>query len=211
MKEFIKDQVRWRISEDLVDYNSALKIMEEEVENILAGKEDLIWLLTHNHVYTAGTNIDKVPLDVEVIPTGRGGKITYHGPGQRIIYLMLNLAKMKDKKDIRQYVKDLQNLIISTLDSLGIKAYGNSENIGVWVNKDNQPKKIASLGIRVKKWVTFHGIALNIHTDLNYYNNISPCGLSADIMTSIKEMGKEVTFQSFDEKLIDNFYKIFKM
>ena len=209
-QEFVIKNVRWWVSSDLIDYNLALSIMEEEVKKVIEGDKDLIWLLSHSHIYTAGTNIeilpDEIPNDINIVTSGRGGKITYHGPGQRVIYLIINLAR-KNSKDIRQYIKNLQKLIIETLKEFDINTYGSQENIGIWTEDH---KKIASIGIRVKKWVTFHGIAVNINNDLNYFKKISPCGLSPEVMTSTSNLGKEVSFKEFDEKLIDNFYKIFK-
>ena len=175
----------------LVDYTKSMKILEKRVHDVFLGKKDeLLWILEHKPVYTAGTsskNADLLDKNLKVIKTNRGGKHTYHGPGQKIVYFVLNLNKRE--KDIRKLVSKIENCIIDVLTEYNIESYPDKKNIGIWVDDKNKSKKIAAIGIRVKKWVAYHGFALNISNDLSKYNGIIPCGIKDRGITNFKKLG----------------------
>ena len=174
-----------------VDYTKSMKILEKRVHDVFLGKKDeLLWILEHNSVYTAGTsskNIDLLDKNLKVIKTNRGGKHTYHGPGQKVVYFVLNLNKRE--KDIRKLVNKIENCIMDVLNEYNIESYPDRNNIGIWVDDKNKSKKIAAIGIRVKKWVAYHGFALNISNDLSKYNRIIPCGIKDRGITNFKKLG----------------------
>ena len=174
-----------------VDYTKSMKILEKRVHDVFLGKKDeLLWILEHNSVYTAGTsskNIDLLDKNLKVIKTNRGGKHTYHGPGQKIVYFVLNLNKRE--KDIRKLVNKIENCIMDVLNEYNIESYPDRNNIGIWVDDKNKSKKIAAIGIRVKKWVAYHGFSLNISNDLSKYNGIIPCGIKDRGITNFKKLG----------------------
>lgn len=205
--------VEWKISRGLVEYSKACSSMLERVGGIISGKEkELIWLLEHEPVYTAGTSAKPEDLldsnRFPVLSTTRGGKYSYHGPGQRVVYVMLDLKK-RNKCDIREYVRNLGDLIVSTLASLGVESYFDSTNIGVWVKSGGRPEKIAAMGIRLRKWVTYHGVSINVSTDLSHYAGIIPCGLAGLGVTSLRKLGKEVAMEELDKALRCEFDKVF--
>ncbi|UTO55987.1 lipoyl(octanoyl) transferase LipB [Neoehrlichia mikurensis] len=197
-----------------IQYEEALDFMMNRVDSIIKGNDpELIWLLEHPESYTAGTSAKKDELLLEglfpVIYTTRGGKYSYHGPGQRIIYVMLDL-KRRNQCDIKLYVKNLGTWIVNTLANFSIKSYFNNERIGVWVcSDDDKEDKIAAFGIRVRKWVTYHGISVNIYTDLSHYCGIIPCGITNYGITSVQNLGIELSYEEFDVILKKEFYKIF--
>lgn len=206
-----KVTMEWKISKEKEDYLQAVHLMEARAAAIRSGeKEELVWLLEHPPLYTAGTSAKHSDLlDNKTFPvykTGRGGQYTYHGPGQRIAYVMLDLKKRTP--DVRLFVKNLERWIITTLAAFGIEGDVREGRIGVWVKKP-QEAKIAALGIRIRQWVTYHGIAINIHPDLTHYSGIVPCGIKEYGVTSLKELGVGVTMQEFDEQLIKSFHLIF--
>ena len=174
-----------------VDYTKSMKILEKRVHDVFLGKKDeLLWILEHNSVYTAGTsskNIDLLDKNLKVIKTNRGGKHSYHGPGQKVVYFVLNLNKRE--KDIRKLVNKIENCIMDVLNEYNIESYPDRNNIGIWVDDKNKSKKIAAIGIRVKKWVAYHGFALNISNDLSKYNGIIPCGIKDRGITNFKKLG----------------------
>ena len=174
-----------------VDYTKSMKILEKRVHDVFLGKKDeLLWILEHNSVYTAGTsskNIDLLDKNLKVIKTNRGGKHTYHGPGQKVVYFVLNLNKRE--KDIRKLVNKIENCIMDVLNEYNIESYPDRNNIGIWVDDKNKSKKIAAIGIRVKKWVAYHGFALNISNNLSKYNGIIPCGIKDRGITNFKKLG----------------------
>ena len=206
--------LEWKISETLVEYDEAITQMEKRVAEIISGeKDELIWLVEHPPLYTAGTSAkqddllepDKFP----VYKTGRGGEFTYHGPGQRVVYVMLNLQKRKSQ-DIRSFVCNLEQWIINSLNNFNIESSRRDGRIGIWVNKkDSSEAKIAAIGIRVRKWVTYHGIAINLSPDLGNFRGIVPCGISEHGVTSFLDLGKKVTMRELDIVLKDEFFKIF--
>ena len=194
--------LNWRDEEKTVSYNSAIEIMEQTVKNIHnKNSSELIWLLEHPSIYTCGTSYKKSDiLNITAIPiveTGRGGQITYHGPGQRIIYVMLNLNERH--KDIKRYVKCLENWMIDSLKMIGLDSYTCKERIGIWVNTPKGEAKIGAIGIRISRWVTYHGISININPNLKYYKNIIACGLEEFPITSLEELGININMNEFDK------------
>lgn len=199
-----------------IDYQDSLMLMENYVNKVIDGKEpEAVYLVEHLDVYTAGTNYKQEELlnhnNIPVIYTGRGGKFTFHGAGQRVIYPILNLALPNRTKDLKLYVRMLEEWIINSLDILGIKAYIIKDKVGIWVKtNDDIPSKVAAIGVRVRKWVTYHGIAINISTDLNKFNGIIPCGLEDSLVTSLNQLGVYIKMTEFDKILEAEFIKIFK-
>ncbi len=204
--------LEWKISEGLTPYPEAVAFMESRVEDIIAGNApEMVWLVEHPPLYTAGTSANEADLlsnDFPLYHTGRGGQITYHGPGQRVAYIMLNL-KERDAMDVRAFVKNLENWLISTLAEFGIKGETREGRVGVWVKKSGNEAKIAALGIRVRKWVTFHGIALNINPDLSHYAGIVPCGVRGFGVTSMHALDVPATMNEVDAVLQKKFYQFF--
>ena len=197
-------------TEKNIKYSESIKFMQKRVDDILNHKKtELIWFLNHNHIYTCGTSANKNEIlkktNIPIIKTNRGGKTTYHGPGQRIIYLMINLNKRK--KDIRKFIKIIESTTIDLLKNFKIESRSFPERIGIWVTKVNgkalsKEKKIAAIGLRLKKWITYHGLSFNISPNLNYYENINPCGLSNYSVTSLKELNIELSKDEFDKLFI---------
>ena len=193
-----------------VDYNESMKILERRVEDVLAGrKKELLWILEHNTVYTAGTSSndkDLIDKKIKVIKTNRGGRHTLHSKGQKVVYFVLNLNKRE--KDVRKLVTNVERCIIDILDEYKIKSYSDKRNIGIWVNYKNSSKKIAAIGIRIRKWIAFHGFSLNISNDLNKYNKIIPCGIKDKGVTSFKDM-KVKNYKNIEKIIINKFLNIF--
>ncbi|MDB1135189.1 lipoyl(octanoyl) transferase LipB [Candidatus Anaplasma sp. TIGMIC] len=205
--------VEWLTSRDLVDYKEAVEFMASRVESIIQGNApELVWLLEHASVYTAGTSASPGDLLLDnkfpVVQTTRGGKYYYHGEGQRVIYVMLNL-KQRNQCDVRAYVRNLGTWVVNTLAEFSVDSFFSDENIGIWVKDKWQDKKIAAFGIRLRQWVTSHGIAVNIRPNLQHYEGIVPCGIRGAGVTSMRELGIEATFDQFDEVLRREFYKVF--
>ncbi|WP_254229444.1 lipoyl(octanoyl) transferase LipB [Wolbachia pipientis] len=202
----------WLISNQFTDYNHSVKFMEAKIQQIYNNLSDeLIWLLQHPPLYTAGigaTDDDIIEKLFPIYKTGRGGKYTYHGPGQRIIYLMLNLKK-RNKCDIKLYIRDLSNWIINVLKHFNILGEFKEDRIGIWVNNNGVEEKIAAFGIRLRKWVTYHGIALNVSPNLSHYEGIIPCGLKDYGVTSMEKLGVKVSLCELDDILKQEFHKIF--
>ena len=193
-----------KISKTPIPYIKAIKYLEKRVEKIKSGKcSDFLWILEHPTTYTAGIRSDKSEIldnKIKIVPTERGGKITVHNPGQKIIYFAIDLNKKK--KDIRKFVKILENSIIQFLSIYNIKSVSDKKNIGIWVNG----KKIAAIGIKVSKWIAFHGCSININNNLNNYKKILPCGLSNNKITSVKNEGI-TSLTDIDKNLIKIFSK----
>lgn len=210
--------MEWKISTDPVDYEAAIAAMESRVDGIIDGTADeQVWLLEHPPLYTAGTSAKPSDiLDAERFPiyaTGRGGQHTYHGPGQRIAYTMLDLKRRAGDKepDLRQYVQQLEHWLIATLAEFGVESFTREGRVGVWTLDKGRECKIAALGIRVRKWVTYHGIALNHSPDLAHYAGIVPCGISEYGVTSLKALGINASMHELDDALRNNFEKIFSI
>ncbi|MBS0185024.1 MAG: lipoyl(octanoyl) transferase LipB [Proteobacteria bacterium] len=201
-------QLCWKISPGLVPYEEALFFMEKYVEDIYKKKKPgCIWLLEHPSLYTYGTSSNfqedlcLLPNDLPfpLYETGRGGRITYHGPGQRIIYCMIDLKTLSPLPDLKAFVNLLETWIIDTLKELKIEAFRQEGLIGIWVKgRDEKILKIAALGIRVRHWISFHGISLNIDPDLSHYNSIVPCGIQNFGVTSLRELGYKGTIKDID-------------
>ena len=176
-----------------VKYDVAIKYLEERLLEISNNKKkDLIWVLEHEEIYTAGTSFKENEVlnkDIKLIKTNRGGKITYHGPGQLICYFVINLKPRK--KDIRKLITLIEKTIITSLAEFNIKSFGDPKNIGIWVNTNSGVKKIAAIGIRVSKWIAYHGFAININNDLSKYLNIIPCGISDKGVTNLKKINDQ--------------------
>ncbi len=201
-------------SKDPIPYQTALQQMEAYVAEIITNDApDKLWLLEHPDTYTMGVSGNEAELlnqEVNLIKTNRGGKITYHGPGMRIAYFMCDLKRRK-ACDIKKYVYDLEEVVIRSLQSLGITAERREQRIGLWVINGKQEDKIAAIGVRARKWVCFHGFACNISPDLSKFNNIIPCGINdANYgVTSLEKLGIKLAFNEFDEILIQKFKEVF--
>jgi lipoyl(octanoyl) transferase len=200
----------------MIDYAIADDLMKRAVESIYTSKSvGKLWMLEHHHVYTQGMSADTFELlkpdMAPVYKAARGGKSTYHGPGQRVIYTMFNLKKLhKDKPDIRLFVNQLEDWVIASLAEVGVEAYKVPERVGIWIYHEMEEKKIAAIGIRLYKWVSYHGIAINIDPDLSYFSGIIPCGLKGFGVCSLKSLGIDISMQEFDAILLKNFYSVFK-
>ena len=202
------DDIEWRISDDPVPYEEALAFMEQRAAAIRAGAAcECVWLLQHPPLFTAGTSSDPAelinPLGFPVHDAGRGGRYTYHGPGQRVGYLMLDLDRRG--RDVRRLVHALEGWIIATLGDLGVAAHRAPGRIGIWVGDGPEEAKIAALGLRVKRWVTLHGFAINVAPDLSHFGGIVPCGIAEFGVTSLAALGKEMRMTRVDTLLKENF------
>ena len=202
----------WEVSDGLIAYPNAMARMDAHVEAISKGTEpDRIWLLEHPPLYTAGTSAHEEDL-VErerfpVFKTGRGGQYTYHGPGQRVAYVMLDLKRRGG--DVRAFVAALEQWVIDTLDQFNVKGERREDRVGVWVRRGAREDKIAAIGIRVRHWVTFHGISINVDPDLTHFNGIVPCGIREHGVTSLVDLGLPVTMADLDVALKTTFAPIF--
>ncbi|MGO4351075.1 lipoyl(octanoyl) transferase LipB [Rhizobium sp. RAF36] len=212
--------VRWRIADELVPYELAVETMEREVGLIADGGDELVWLVEHPPLYTAGTSADAKDLvqpdRFPVFATGRGGEYTYHGPGQRVAYVMLDLKRRR--QDVRAFVAALEDVVIRTLDSMNVRGERREDRVGVWVRRPEKPllpdgtmseDKIAALGIRLRRWVTFHGLSLNVEPDLDHFTGIVPCGISAYGVTSLVDLGLPVMMSDVDIRLRQSFESVF--
>ena len=177
-----------KISKKPIEYNKAIKYLEARLDKIKEGKaKELIWILEHNDIYTAGSSYkDDEILDkkIKLIKTNRGGKITWHGPGQIIFYFLIDLTKRN--KDIRNFLTVIESSIIKSLKEYNISTFSDRKNIGIWIKKRNSTKKIAAIGIRVKKWIAYHGFSLNINNDIEKYKKIIPCGIKNKGVTNLR-------------------------
>ena len=213
--------VEWRIEPGLTGYTDALALMEARAEAIRTGAAaELVWLVEHPPLYTAGTSAnaqDLVQPDrFPVFATGRGGEYTYHGPGQRVAYVMLDLKRRR--QDVRAFVAALEDVVIRTLDMMNVRGERREDRVGVWVRRPEKPlladgtmaeDKIAALGIRLRKWVTFHGLSLNVDPDLDHFGGIVPCGISAYGVTSLVDLGLPVMMADVDIRLRTAFESVF--
>ena len=195
------DDIEWRVSEGLVPYEEALRFMEERAAAIRTGDaRECVWLVEHAPLFTAGTSADPAelfnPLDFPVFEAGRGGRYTYHGPGQRVVYVMVDPERRG--KDIRCFVHALEGWMIAALAELGVSAHRAESRIGIWVGEGADEKKIGALGVRVKRWVTLHGFALNVAPDLSHFGGIVPCGIAEYGVTSLAELGKQMPMAGVD-------------
>ena len=216
-----RKMVQWEISDGEIGYNTALEKMDNHVQKMISGEADeKIWLLEHPALYTAGTSADKKDLIkpnlFPVFETKRGGQYTYHGPGQRIVYVMLDLNNRG--KDIKKFVNNLEAWIIHTLAEFNVIGQSRSGRVGIWVERPDKPKnvdgfieeeKIAAIGVRLKKWVTLHGLSINVDPDLNNFQGIVPCGIKDHGVTSLVDLGLPVSMADLDVALKKSFSKVF--
>ena len=188
-----------------VNYFEAIDLLETRLKNISANKEkELIWILEHPEVFTAGTSYKEneiIDKSIDLLKTNRGGKITYHGPGQLICYFTIDLRK---KKDIRKFITTIENTIMQSLEKYNIKTFPDKENIGIWYEDKNEIQKIAAIGIRVKKWIAYHGFAINVNNNLENYKKIIPCGISDKGVTNLKKISNQ-DYSNLNNEIIDNF------
>jgi len=204
-----------KISNENIDYFDALFFMENRVNQIQKKEtNELIWFLNHDHIYTCGASANKNEIlsnsKIPVIQTNRGGRTTYHGPGQRIVYFLINLNNRK--KDIRNFVKLIEKSTICFLQELNIIATTYPDRVGIWVTKSKnilQPKekKIGAIGLRIRKWITYHGLSFNINPNLKYYNDIHACGLKDYSATSLKDLNSQISVKQFDKIFLKYFLK----
>ena len=209
----IPPEIEWRVSEAQVPYEEALAFMEQRVAEIRQGSApECVWLLEHPPLFTAGTSADPAeltnPMHFPVYAAGRGGRYTYHGPGQRVGYVMLDLEKRG--KDIRCFVHALEGWMIAALAELGVEARREPGRIGIWVGEGDNEAKIGALGVRVKRWVTLHGFAINVAPDLSHFSGIVPCGISDFGVTSLAELGKQMPLTRVDAALKGSFLSFLK-
>jgi lipoyl(octanoyl) transferase len=215
------DRPEWRISPELVPYPQAVAEMEARVAAILAGESpELVWLLEHPPLYTAGTSANRADLlapdRFPVFETRRGGEYTYHGPGQRVAYAMLDLNRRG--RDVRAYVRNLEEWVIRTLAAFNVTGERRAGRVGVWVRRPDKPAlpdgspaedKIAAIGVRIRRWVSFHGIAINLEPDLSHFGGIVPCGIRGYGVTSLVDLGLPVTMEDLDVALMRHFGAVF--
>lgn len=208
----VQTMIEWQTSDQPIDYPSAVAAMEAHVDALIAGNAgEKIWLLEHPPLYTSGTSADEAelltPQRFPVYKTGRGGRFTYHGPGQRIAYVMVDLRREEKTRgrDVRTYIHNLEEWVITALREFDVDAGRRDGRIGLWVEHDIggtlREEKIAAIGVRIRKWVTYHGVSINLNPDLSHFNGIVPCGLSAFGVTSLHALGKKVTFAELDNAL----------
>ena len=193
-------------SQKPVKYEDALIFMEHRLSEINEKKsKDLIWILEHEEIYTAGTSYKETEIldkSIKIIKTNRGGKITYHGPGQLICYFVIDLKKRN--KDIRKFISTIEKTIIDTLKYYNIETFADKKNIGIWYNYNKQIKKIAAIGVRVSKWIAYHGFSINIKNDLKKYEAIIPCGIKDKGVTNLKEI-EDQNYKELGNKIVENF------
>ena len=193
-------------SQNPVKYEDAISFMEDRLKDINLKKvDDLIWVLEHDHIYTSGTSYnenERIDKSINIIKTNRGGKITYHGPGQLICYFVIDLKK--GKKDIRKFISVIEKSIIETLNLYDIETFADKENIGIWYNDNSTIKKVAAIGVRVSKWIAYHGFSININNDLKKYDAIIPCGIKDKGITNLKQI-KDQNYDELKNKLIEIF------
>ena len=193
-------------SQNPVKYEDAISFMEDRLKDIdLKKVDDLIWVLEHDHIYTSGTSYKEneiIDKSINIIKTNRGGKITYHGPGQLICYFVIDLKK--GKKDIRKFISVIEKSIIETLSLYDIETFADKENIGIWYNDNSTIKKVAAIGVRVSKWIAYHGFSININNDLKKYDAIIPCGIKDKGITNLKQI-KDQNYDELKNKLIEIF------
>ena len=214
--------IKWEITEEKVDYETALAKMDNHVEKMIQGEAgEKIWLLEHPPLYTAGTSADRQdlvePNRFPVFETKRGGQYTYHGPGQRVVYVMLDLNKRG--KDVKKFVKHLETWIILTLSEFNVIGQSRDGRVGIWVERPDKPlenngalkeDKIAAIGVRLRKWITLHGLSINLDPDLSHFQGIVPCGIKEHGVTSLVDLGLPVSMHDLDNALKKSFSEVFQ-
>ena len=195
-------------SQKPVKYLDAIKLLEERLKLVSENKEkELIWVLEHESIFTAGTSYSKNEIldkDIKILETNRGGKITYHGPGQLIFYFVIDLKKRK--KDIRKFISLIEISIIETLKTFDIETHSDRNNIGIWFNNNGKFEKVSAIGVRVSKWIAYHGFSLNINNDLDPYKKIIPCGITDRGISNLMKISNK-NYEKLKEILIENFIK----
>ena len=204
--------MEFKISKEKIAYKEAIDFLEKRVEKVNKNLEDeLIWILEHDSVYTKGVSASDndllIPDLFPVLETNRGGKFTYHGPGQKIVYFVINLNKRE--KEIKKFVRNVEKWIIGILVDLNISSFADPKNIGIWIKKNNQEYKIAAIGIKVKKWIAYHGFSLNINVNKSEYRGIVPCGILNKGIINVADLGKTPNDEEINKSIKENFYKLF--
>ena len=199
-----------KISVKPVDYIKSMEILEKRVNDVHDGKKDeFLWILEHNDIYTGGTSSkteDLLDKKIKIIKTNRGGKYTFHGKGQKVVYFVINLNKRN--KDIRVFVRKIEKCIIKILNEYKVQSYADKKNIGIWINNKNNLLKIAAIGIRVRKWIAYHGFSINIENDLSKYKKIVPCGIRDKGITSLKSQGID-NYKNINDTIVKSFLNTF--
>ncbi len=205
--------VEWKTFNRFSDYEHSINLMENTIKSIISGNaQEQVWLLEYEPLYTKGTSgrdsdiLDK--MNIPVLKTKRGGQITYHGPGQRIIYPLLDLRNYQ--KDVRRYIWMLEEWLIKTLKSFNVKSYRQTGDVGVWVSGQCGDEKIAAVGVRISRWISSHGVSVNIKPDLSKYQGIVPCGIKDRGVTSLSQMGLNISYEDFDKELKKAFFEVFQ-
>ena len=199
-------------SKNPIKYEDAIRLMEERLFDLNEGKsKELIWILEHNDIYTAGTSYNESEIldkSIKIIKTNRGGKITYHGPGQLICYFVIDLKKRN--KDIRKFISIIEKSIIDTLKHFKIDTFADKDNIGIWYRNNTEIEKVAAIGVRVSRWIAYHGFSININNDLKKYDKIISCGIKDKGVTNLKKINDQ-NYKSLENKIIENFISNLKI
>tara|TARA_B100001063_G_scaffold1585_1_gene1152 strand:- start:40 stop:654 length:615 start_codon:yes stop_codon:yes gene_type:complete len=199
-------------SKNPIKYEDAVRLMEERLVNLNENRsKELVWILEHNDIYTAGTNYKENEIldkSIKILKTKRGGKITYHGPGQLICYFVIDLKKRN--KDIRKLISLIEKTIIDTLKFYNINTFTDQKNIGIWYNNKSKIQKVAAIGVRVSKWIAYHGFSININNDLDKYSSIIPCGIKDKGVTNLKKISDQ-NYKYLGDKIIENFISNFEI
>jgi lipoyl(octanoyl) transferase len=210
----IEHEIEYFLDKKTIDYPDSIEFMEKKIEDIHKNNcKEFLWFLEHDNIYTAGTSAKKKDLinsnKFKVYKSSRGGQYTYHGPGQRVVYLMLNLRKKG--YDIRKFISLIEEWIIKSLKDIDVNAVNDKNHVGIWIKDKNSLKKISSIGLRVRKGITFHGISINLNPNLENFKGINPCGNDPKDVTSLEEIGLKNKIKKFDQVLIKNFSTVFNV
>ena len=210
----IEHEIEYFLDKKTIDYPDSIEFMEKKIEDIHKDNcKEFLWFLEHDNIYTAGTSAKQKDLinsnKFKVYKSSRGGQYTYHGPGQRVVYLMLNLRKKG--YDIRKFISLIEEWIIKSLKDIDVNAVNDKNHVGIWVKDKNSLKKISSIGLRVRKGITFHGISINLNPNLENFKGINPCGNDPKDVTSLEEIGLKNKIKKFDQVLLKNFSTVFNV
>ena len=210
----IEHEIEYFLDKKTIDYPDSIEFMEKKIEDIHKDNcKEFLWFLEHDNIYTAGTSAKKKDLinsdKFKVYKSSRGGQYTYHGPGQRVVYLMLNLRKKG--YDIRKFISLIEEWIIKSLKDIDVNAVNDKNHVGIWIKDKKSLKKISSIGLRVRKGITFHGISINLNPNLENFKGINPCGNDPNDVTSLEEIGLKNKIKKFDQVLIKNFSTVFNV